>query len=204
VSPKVGVAPVRRAQIVRATIRCLARDGYTGLTMKKVARQARVSQGILHYYFRDKRAILVAALETVVADLDRRVAAAQGSRQRDPRTRLRALVSACLETAVEDCDVWVVFVEFWGEMMHDHELRAMNGAIYERTRRLIGRLVADGMRAGVFRPVETRSAAAIVLGLVDGISLQLAFDPEAFTLTTARRFCEDALMRYLGRAQAAT
>ena len=76
-SPKVGVAPLRREQIVRATIRCLARDGYAGLTMKKVARTAGVSQGILHYYFADKRAILVAALEMVMADLDRRVAAAQ-------------------------------------------------------------------------------------------------------------------------------
>src|SRR5881396_3529951 len=79
-SPKVGVAPLRREQIVRATIRCLARDGYAGLTMKKVARTAGVSQGILHYYFADKRAILVAALEMVMADLDRRVAAARGSR----------------------------------------------------------------------------------------------------------------------------
>jgi len=40
VSPKVGVAPLRREQIVRATIRCLAREGYSGLTMKKVARLA--------------------------------------------------------------------------------------------------------------------------------------------------------------------
>ena len=38
-SPKRGVAPLRRAEIVRATIRCLARDGYSGLTMKKVARE---------------------------------------------------------------------------------------------------------------------------------------------------------------------
>ena len=31
---------MRRAEIVQATIRCLARDGYSGLTMKKVARSA--------------------------------------------------------------------------------------------------------------------------------------------------------------------
>ena len=68
-SPK-RAAVLRRAEIVRATIRCLARDGYSGLTMKKVAREAKVSQGILHYYFADKRAILAAALETVTADLD--------------------------------------------------------------------------------------------------------------------------------------
>jgi TetR/AcrR family transcriptional repressor of bet genes len=194
------MGPVRREQIVRATIRCLARDGYTGLTMKKVARQAGVSQGSLHYYFRDKRAILVAALETVVADLDRRVAVAQVRGRREPRARLSALVGACLETAVADREVWVVFVEFWGEMMHDAALRATNAAIYERTRRLIGRLVADGVRSGAFRTVDVRQAAGVILGLVDGVALQLTFDPEAFTVAAARRFCEDALMRYLGVA----
>ena len=74
-SPKVGMGPVRREQIVRATIRCLAREGYTRLTMKKVAREAGVSQGILHYYFEDKRAMLAATLEVVTRDLDRRYSA---------------------------------------------------------------------------------------------------------------------------------
>src|SRR4029450_8416040 len=132
-SPKRGVAPIRRAEIVRATIRCLARDGYSGLTMKKVAREAKVSQGILHYYYTDKRAILVAALETVTADLDRRVAAAQSREGRDARARLLALVGACLRLAVEERAFWIVFVEFWGEMMHDrrlvgHNARAHSGA----------------------------------------------------------------------------
>src|SRR5437762_9977298 len=116
-SPKKGVAPLRRTAIVRATIRCLARDGYTGLTMKKVAREAGVSQGILHYYFADKRAILVAALETVTTDLDRRVAAAQARGGKDPESRLRGLGAACLRLAVEERAFWGVFVEFWGAMM---------------------------------------------------------------------------------------
>ena len=68
--------------------------------MKRVAREAKVSQGILHYYYADKRAILVAALETVTADLDRRVAAAQSREGRDARARLLALVGACLRLAV--------------------------------------------------------------------------------------------------------
>src|SRR5437867_8898357 len=93
-SPKRGVAPLRRTAIVRATIRCLARDGYTGLTMKKVARAAGVSQGILHYYFADKRAILVAALEAVAADLDRRVGGAPSRGAKDPRGGLLALIEA--------------------------------------------------------------------------------------------------------------
>ncbi len=196
-SPKVGVAPLRRAQIVRATIRRLSRDGYSGLTMKRVAREAGVSQGILHYYFADKRAILVAALEAVTADLDRRVAAAQARGPDDPRARLRALIEACLTLAVEEREFWVVFVEFWGEMMHDHRLRAVNAELYERTRRLIGALIARGARAGVFRRVDVLQGAAVILALLDGVSLQLTFDPKAFGRAAAVRFCEDALMRYL-------
>lgn len=193
------MAPLRREQIVRATIRCLAREGYSGLTMKKVSRQAGVSQGILHYYFADKRAILVAALETVMADLDRRVAAAQARSGRDPQARLRALVRASLEAAVDAREVWVVFVEFWGEMMHDARLRAINADLYARMRRLIGALVGQGRRSGRFRRVDPAAAAAVVLGLLDGVALQLTFDPRAFGVAAAARFCEDALGRYLAR-----
>lgn len=198
-SPRVGVAPLRREQIVHATIRRLARDGYSGLTMKRVAREAGVSQGILHYYFADKRAILVAALEAVMADLDRRVTAAQARGGRDPRARLRALIGACLGLAAEEREFWIVFVEFWGEMMHDRRLRAINAALYARTRRVIGALVGRGVRDGRFRRVDALQAAAVILGLVDGVSLQLTFDPGAFSVATATRFCEDAVLRYLAK-----
>ena len=197
-SPKVGMGPVRREQIVRATVRCLAREGYTRLTMKKVAREAGVSQGILHYYFADKRAMLAATLEVVTRDLDRRVAAAQSRTSREPAARLRALVRACLDVAVRRPEFWVVFVEFWGEMLHDRRLRDLNTALYTRTRRLLGRLIAEGVRTGHFRAVDPARAAAVVLGLIDGLSLQLTFDPEAFTVAEATRFCGDALDRYLG------
>jgi AcrR family transcriptional regulator len=167
--------------------------------MKKVSREAGVSQGILHYYFADKRAILVAALHAVMADLDRRVAVAQARSGRDPEARVRALIRASLQAAREAREVWVVFVEFWGEMMHDVRLREINAGLYARMRRLIGALITQGVRAGRFRPVDPAQAAAVVLGLVDGVSLQVTFDPKAFRGTAAARLCEEALLRYLAR-----
>jgi len=50
VAPNKRVAPLRREQIVKTTIQCLARDGYARLTMRTLAQEAGVSQGILHYY----------------------------------------------------------------------------------------------------------------------------------------------------------
>jgi len=195
-TPKLGMGPLRREQIVRATIRCLARVGYAGLTMKRVASEARVSQGILHYYFRDKAAMLAAAALRVTADLDRRVAA-QARGARDARTRLRAVIHACLETAVESRDFWTVFIEFWGEALHDRRLAAVNRQAYARARRLIGVVLERGRATGHVRRVNPEEAAAVVLGLLDGLSLQLTFDRRLMTLPRAARLAETVLARYL-------
>jgi AcrR family transcriptional regulator len=165
--------------------------------MKKVAREAGVSAGILHYYFPDKRAILVAALEAVAAGLDARVAAAQARSSGDAGARLRSLVRACLQAAVEDPEVWIVFVEFWGEMVHDARLRRVNADLYARLRRSVGALVVQGIRAGQSRRVRPEEAGAVILALIDGVSLQLTFDPAAFDLNAAARICVDAVERYL-------
>jgi len=197
VTPRPVVAPARRAAIVAATIRSLARDGYAGLTMKRVAAEAGLSQGILHYYFRDKREILAAAARQVTDDLDRRVAAeARGAR--GARARLRALIRACLEVAARDRGAWTVFIEFWGETLHDRELAALNARAYARTRRLIGRLLAAGVAEGAFRPVRADEGAALVLAVLDGLSLQLTFDPALMPPARAERLCEAALLACLG------
>ena len=195
-TPKLCVAPMRREQIVRATIRCLARDGYAGLTMKRVAAEAEVSQGILHYYFRDKAAMLAAAALRVTADLDRRVAT-EARAARDARGRLRAVIRACLRTAVDDRDFWTVFIEFWGEAFHDRRLATVNRRAYVRARRLIGAGLAQGIALGQFRPVNVEEAAAVTLALLDGLALQLTFDRGLMTLPRAARAAETVLSRYL-------
>jgi AcrR family transcriptional regulator len=196
------MAPVRREQIVRATIRCLARWGYAGLTMRRVATEATVSQGILHYYFRDKAAMLAAAARRVTADLDRRVATeARGAR--GARERLRAVIRACLRTAVDNRDFWTVFIEFWGEAFHDRRLAAVNRQAYARARRLIGAGLAHGVSTGEFRRTDVEEAAVVVLAVLDGLSLQLTFDRGLMTLPRAARAAEAALIAYLTIGDAA-
>ena len=196
-SPRPSVRVERRAAIVRATIRCLARDGYGRLTMKRVAAEAGMTPGILHYYFRDKRAILGRAAATVMADLDRRVAL-ETRGVRDAQGQLRALLRACLEVATESRDFWTVLIELWGEALHDRELARLNRRSYARARRLLADTVARDVAAGAFRRAAPEEAAALILALVDGLSLQLTFDPDLMSLGRAVRLAEEALSAYLG------
>jgi hypothetical protein len=140
--------------------------------------------------------MLAAAALRVTADLDRRVAA-QARGARGARARLRAVIRACLETAVESRDFWTVFIEFWGEAFHDRRLAAVNRQAYARARRLIGVALAEGITDREWRRVDVQAAAVVVLGLLDGLSLQLTFDRGLMTLPRAARIAEAALVRYL-------
>ncbi len=196
-APNKVVAPLRREQIIQATIQCLARDGYARLTMKTLAREATVSQGILHYYFEDKATILVAVLETVTAELDQRIAQAQAGDNNTPGQRLRAIIHTCLATTQTYPELWRVYIQLWGEMMHNERLLAINADLYVRTRRQVTALLTLGIRAGAFRSVDVTQAAAVIVGLIDGMALQLTFDPQALPLTMAVQCCCEAVESYL-------
>jgi AcrR family transcriptional regulator len=197
VAPNRIVAPHRREEIIQATIRCLARHGLARFTMKTLAQEVHLSQGILHYYFDDKAAILIAALESVTAELHRRITQAQQAHAQDAAERLRAVIQACLETAQESPEVWQVYIQLWGEMMYNEPLLAINADLYIKMRRQVAALLTLGLRQGVFRAVDTDQAAAVIVGLIDGMALQIIFDPQALPLSTAVQGCYDAVERYL-------
>ena len=49
--PKLGMEPIRRAQVIRAVIESVADEGLEALTMDGVAKKARISKGVVNYYF---------------------------------------------------------------------------------------------------------------------------------------------------------
>jgi len=57
--PKKGMETVRRPQIINAALRCVAELGFEGITLEIVAAKAGVSKGIVSYYFKSKRDLLL-------------------------------------------------------------------------------------------------------------------------------------------------
>jgi TetR/AcrR family transcriptional repressor of bet genes len=193
---KADVAELRTQQIIKATVRCLARDGFSQLTMKRLAAEADVSQGALHYYFKDKRAILAAAAEHVMNDLEAQVAAEVGG-ARDARLRLRAMIRACLSVATKEREFWTVFMALWSETLHDDTLAAINRKTYRRARHAIAKVIEIGVAEGQFKISDVAATSALVLAVVDGISLQLTFEKKLMAAASAERMCETLLLGYL-------
>ena len=60
----------RRLQIMGALVKVMARRGYDGASVADIARAARLTPGLVHYHFKNKQEILLAALRDLVARRD--------------------------------------------------------------------------------------------------------------------------------------
>jgi TetR/AcrR family transcriptional regulator, transcriptional repressor of bet genes len=122
--PKLGMGPIRREQICRAASTVIAREGFSGTTMRVVADEAGVSTGMLNHYFANRQDLLMHALDFVSERAHGRMVQALDGIP-PGRERLTALLDAVLADG-EDQDAgetWRVWINAYGEAVRLPELR---------------------------------------------------------------------------------
>lgn len=120
--PKLGMGPIRRAQIFRAATEVIARESFSGTTLQKVADAAGVSTGTVNHYFSNKRAMLLETLHHISGEWnDSTRQAIYGS---EPgMARLKSLVEAAGPRSSINKLRWKVWMAAWGEALQFSELR---------------------------------------------------------------------------------
>jgi AcrR family transcriptional regulator len=164
-------------RIVAAMRESVGTRGAAGATFDHVARRAGVSRGLLHYYFGSKERLLV---EVVRRDTELRVAMLE--RNLAPADSLDAVVEALVSQVrsfiAEDPASQAVIYEMFSASRHNEELRAEMAALYRQTRDHIAEALRRKHDEGVLRlRDEPANVASVLLGLGDGITMQLISDP---------------------------
>ena len=95
--------------------RRIARYGFARTTLADVARQAKLSQGIVSFYFESKEELLIATLRHMVEAYEAFSAAAAKRACPAPAARLEALVAADFDPAMASRKQVTVWYAFWGE-----------------------------------------------------------------------------------------
>ena len=88
--PKVGMEPIRRRQLIAATIASIHEEGLANTTLSQISRRAGLSTGIVSHYFQDKAGLLEATMRSLAESLRRRVIAEQAAAQ-SPEERVFAV-----------------------------------------------------------------------------------------------------------------
>jgi AcrR family transcriptional regulator len=176
----------RRNRVMDAVFERLATGSWRSLTLEEVARSAGVSKGLVTYWFRTKDALFV---ETIRRYHERMTEQLLGlaSEPGSSRQRLARIVHAAFPSreAVErevgfQTEVWS-FAKDHPEALH--EVRRS----YVQFRMACDVLLDIGAAEGFVTTPGRAGLALAIQALVDGFTLQLAFDPDMAVEDARRR-----------------
>ena len=173
-------------RIVDAMRASVARRGVAGSTFDHVAREARVSRGLLHYYFGTKERLLA---EVVRRDTELRLQILEerlsGARSADDFIEL--LVYALRETVRKDPELITVTFELFTLARRNEEVASELAEMLRRTREHVAGLLAAKQAEGVLHlRAEPAAVADILFALSDGVSLRMLTEPSRDFAETVR------------------
>lgn len=170
--PKLGMEPIRKAALVKATIHEIGVTGSLDVTVSQIARRAGMSAALAHHYFGSKEEIFLAAMRHVMASYGDAVRQALAGAD-TPRTRLRAILVASFMPDSFQPEVVAAWLNFWVLAQRVPQARRLL-TIYER--RLHSNLLA------CLRPLAGARAADLaetVGAMIDGAYLRQALRRES-------------------------
>lgn len=179
----------RRADLIAATARVLAREGTGGASVRAIAVEAGVSPGLVGHYFAGIDALVAATYahveHTVSEALDAAVAAAGA----DPRARLDAFVTASFSPPIASGELLATWTAFWSLVRSRADIARQHDEQYAAFRARLEALLAE---CGLPAP-RLRHAAIAITALVDGLWLELCLSPEAFSADEADAIARSVL-----------
>jgi AcrR family transcriptional regulator len=161
-----------RERLLEAAFRALSRKGYENTTVKDIAEEAGVAQGLVHYYFKSKQALVLAVLVMCCAEMELPGSGGDPARHAlDAFEHFKAMLR-------EHRDVHGLYVELIGVGLHDQEI---GGGVREFMRQDRGTVEDIAREILAQRELPSRGASALagaVYGGCLGIMLQHLVDPE--------------------------
>lgn len=150
-------------KLIAAARKMLPETGFSGLSVREVARRAGVNVGMLHYHFKSKKAFERRVLEEAYEDFFENFrGAAEGPGT--PRERLRRLLVANARFARDNR---VFFTLMLRELLNAHpDMRGFAKENFPRHAAVMMRLLEECRRAKVVRPLPVPVLAMFAMGAV--------------------------------------
>ena len=187
--PRPSNTEQRRAEIADALVRVMSRRGYAAASVARVAAEAGLTPGLVHYHFPNKRAILLFVLHGLTARHQLSLDHALEQAGDDPAARLAAFVRAHLATGKgADPETLACWVMLSGEALRDDEVRLPMQKALSRLTAILVEIVEDGRDRALFGgTAPPQEVAAALLAAVQGYFVLAATAREVVPRGSAAR-----------------
>ncbi len=167
--PKLGMEPIRRAALVKATIDEIGASGTLDITVSKIAKRAGMSSALAHHYFGGKDQIFLAAMRHTLTVYGAEVRGALIMAD-NPESRLEAIIRAGFTISNFRREVVAAWLNFYVLAQSSPQARRLL-TVYQS--RLRSNLIYN------LRPLiadRAAGAAERIAGLIDGLYLRRGLD----------------------------
>lgn len=190
------VKEARRVQLIEATIASIARRGFADTTLAHVADGAKLSRGIVNFYFRSKEELLVETLRHMAQEYEAHWMAAVAKAGATPVAKLDAMIESDFDLSTANRKKVTVWYAFWGEARWRPEyLRLcteLSDRYFEQTRDLCQEIID----AGGYADVDADAVARGINAMIDGLWLDILINPKGIDRAVARHTCRSFLARF--------
>jgi TetR/AcrR family transcriptional regulator, transcriptional repressor of bet genes len=169
----------RQEQILAAAMAIATRHGLEGLTIRRVASEAGLSHGLVHFHFKSKTELLVALLDRLFTETAAFVVGPEIGSIGAPLQRLLALLQQEMGRVTSDRARVHLFFDFWLMGTRHPRIRARMRAELARYREAFRPMLEEVLRSESHRfpNVTAEALSAVVVAFIKGSAVQAVIDP---------------------------
>jgi AcrR family transcriptional regulator len=188
----------RRADLIRAAYRVMARDGVHRVPLHQIAAEAGVSKGLLIYHFQTKDGLVLAALEWVLATTEARIRE-RLARSSDPAQAISTVVDAVWVGPEANRDFFRFYMDGVEHQARSPEFDEFADRAASIMNTFYREVIVAGVSAGIL-DVEDPTAGAIQMrAVIEGMFLQWVQTHDwRANHALYKEWCRQALLKALG------
>jgi TetR/AcrR family transcriptional repressor of bet genes len=177
--------PVRRRQLIEATIASIHEDGFQDATVARISRRAGLSVGMVNHYFDGKGELLEATMQSLAAES---MAGAQSLLKgaTGPEEELLAIIDGNFAPSQRSPEAISAWLSFYAQVPGNAEFARiqleMDRELLTLLRPRLEKLVA---------PERVESRAQAIVALIYGLWLRHTQDAEGFNLDVVRQISRE-------------
>jgi AcrR family transcriptional regulator len=184
----------RRSELIAAASRVVAREGIERTTTRRIAEEAGVPPGLVHYWFATMDELIEAVIEqALLTPVQDAVAEARASDDNnDVLSQLRAVLDAL---GSDDRGQQIATYELTTFMLRRPELHHVARRHYTTYRELGAAVAAEAATArGVPMPAPASVLGTLLTSVVDGLFLAWLADPEGTDVDAVLRLMSELIV----------
>jgi AcrR family transcriptional regulator len=185
-SPRKVDKQKKKNEIMMAAMQVFAKKGLKNTKMVDIAVAAGIGKGTIYEYFRSRDTIFVEACNLFTIDMmDRMRSTAQSGLT--PPEKIKKMCESLLEITNQfSPEMTSIMIDLWsegirGNIENPHGLIDIR-PLYDEAGQIYQQVLEEGIKQGHFRAMDTFSVASILIGMIDGIQIQLVLHPKLFDL----------------------